>query len=180
MYRTRSSIIFLVILVALVVSSCTGEVSEPTPVYYLPPTTESTQNPDANPTSAFTSEQKTTPEKTCEDVLEFLGDVSIPDGTRVEPGERLDKRWQFKNSGSCNWNEAYEIRLVAGPSLGAASPQKLYPARGTVDFVARIMFTAPDEPGRYRSAWQVFDPDGKELGKPFFIEIQVVQSSGDG
>lgn len=183
MYRMRAHIIFFLVLVTLVVSSCTGDVFGPTPVYYLPPTAAATPTVVAFPTPVPTREIGKTPENTCEDVIEFLGDVTIPDGTEVEPGQRLDKRWQFKNSGNCNWDENYEVRLVAGPSLGAASQQKLYPARGTVDFVIRMIFTAPDEPDRYRSAWQVFDPQGESLGEPFFIEVNVIETDagqGDG
>jgi hypothetical protein len=39
--------------------------------------------------------------------------------------------------------------------------------------VLRMVFTAPQEAGTYRSAWQAYDPDGGPFGDPFYIEIVV-------
>jgi hypothetical protein len=117
---------------------------------------------------------ETTPQSTdCENQLQWLYDLSIPDGTQVAPGFQLDKQWQVKNNGSCNWGEGYSLRLTAGPEMGATSPQSLIPARSGSEAVIRIQFTAPGEPGRYRSAWQAFSPDGKAFGDDIYIEIVV-------
>jgi hypothetical protein len=36
------------------------------------------------------------------------------------------------------------------------------------------LFTAPQEPGIYRSAWQAADPQGNLYGDLIFIEINVI------
>jgi hypothetical protein len=100
-------------------------------------------------------------------------DLSIPDGTLVTPGQRLDKRWRVENNGTCNWDERYRVKLIAGPPLGAPEEQALYPARAGTQAEVRILFTAPQETGTYRSAWQAFSPDGLPFGDPFFIEVTV-------
>jgi hypothetical protein len=51
--------------------------------------------------------------------------------------------------------------------------QALYPARSGTQVELRIVFTAPNEPGIYRSAWQAHDPEGQPFGDQFFIEIVV-------
>jgi hypothetical protein len=109
----------------------------------------------------------------CRDQLKFIADVTIPDGTVVAPESTLDKRWEVENSGSCNWNKQYRIRLIAGPELSAKKEQALYPARSGSSAVIRLVFKAPLEPGAYRSAWQAFDPGGEPFGDPFFIDIIV-------
>jgi hypothetical protein len=128
---------------------------------------------EASPTG--TPEPIPTPD--CAAGLTFLEDLTIPDGTTVAPGESLDKRWQVENSGTCNWDARYSLRRIAGEDLGAAGEQALFPARSGTQATIRIAFTAPDEPGSFRSAWQAFDPQGEPFGDPFFIEIVVAEDS---
>jgi hypothetical protein len=49
----------------------------------------------------------------------------------------------------------------------------LFPARSGTQVEIRILFTAPQEPGVHRSAWQAYDPQGEIFGDPIFIEVVV-------
>ena len=109
----------------------------------------------------------------CINNLEFLDDITIPDGTIVSSGGILDKRWEVKNSGTCNWDDSYYVRLVAGDDLGVTIQKALFPARSGTNAEIRIEFTAPDDPGIYRSQWKAFDPDDQPFGDPFYIEVVV-------
>jgi hypothetical protein len=111
---------------------------------------------------------------TCIDALRFLEDLSVPDGSQVAPGEIVDKRWKVENTGTCNWDEHYRLRLTTGSNLGATIEQALYPARAGTQAVIRIIFTAPLEAGTYRSAWQAQTPRGELFGDPIYLEIVVV------
>jgi hypothetical protein len=102
-----------------------------------------------------------------------MDDLTIPDGTVVVAGSTLDKQWEVENAGSCNWEEGYQIRLISGEAMGAEPEQGLIPARSGSRVTIRIVFTAPDEPGDYRSAWQAFNPEGTAFGDPFYIDISV-------
>jgi hypothetical protein len=113
------------------------------------------------------------PTPACVPGLAFIEDLTIPDGSLVSPGERLDKRWRVENTGSCNWDASYSVRLIAGPELGVTTDLALFPARSGTPATIRTLFTAPSEPGIYRSAWQAHDPQGQPFGDPFFIEISV-------
>jgi hypothetical protein len=93
----------------------------------------------------------------------------------VLSGTALDKRWQVRNSGTCNWDLGYRVKLIAGPAMAAPIEQTLYPARSGSEATLRILYTAPTEPGTYRSAWQAYDPQGEPFGDPFFIEVIVIQ-----
>ena len=111
----------------------------------------------------------------CIDGLSFVEDTTIPDNTVVTPGASLDKQWLVQNSGSCNWDNRYRLRLVSGEAMGAAADQSLYPARAGSQATLRIIFTAPSEPGEHVSEWQAFDYNGIPFGDSFFIKIIVQQ-----
>jgi len=114
-----------------------------------------------------------TPTLPCIDGLVFLADVTIPDYSTVSPGISLDKQWLVQNSGSCNWDTNYRLRLVDGDGLGASPEQALYPARAGMQANLRIVFIAPLDAGEYYSEWQAFDANGVPFGEMFFIKIIV-------
>jgi hypothetical protein len=147
---------------------------EASPPPYLPPT-PAVPTDTATPAMTDTPEPlRPSPTPPCSPNLSFVDDLTIPDGANVRPGDRLDKRWLVENSGACNWDENYRIRLIAGPNLGAQTEQALYPARSGTQATLRIEFTAPAEAGVYRSAWQAYDPRGVAFGDLFFIEFVVL------
>jgi len=161
-------------------SACAGQ--EPTP---LPtPTATVYKTPTVDPlaiqlqqteAAKLTQESLPTPTPACSNGLEFVADVTIEDGTIVSPGQRLDKRWKVLNSGSCNWGLEYEVQLIAGPAMDVPITQAIFPALSGTEAEIRMVFTAPDQPGSYRSAWQAYDPDGNPFGETFFIDIVVVE-----
>jgi hypothetical protein len=169
----------LIILLAalLLLPACSNEGdATPTQGVYRPPTQAVTATPLPVTTQESEAERPTS-EPSCTNALWFFQDITIPDGTEVQPGERLDKRWLVQNAGTCNWDEGYEIRLEAGPNMGVPATQALFPARSGLQVTIRMNFIAPDEPGTYRSAWQAYDPEDVPFGDPFFIEVIVVDSS---
>jgi len=145
--------------------------AEDQPPLFIAPTFQATVA--QNNTDGTEQGGNSTPTVSCTDQLQWLYDLSIPDGSQVSPGSVLEKQWQVKNTGTCNWNEKYTLKLTAGIDMGAASPQLLVPARGGSEAVIQIQFTSPTEQGRYRSAWQAYNPDGQPFGDPIFIEIVV-------
>jgi hypothetical protein len=114
-----------------------------------------------------------TPTSSCIDDLTFISDVTIQDYSVVEPGSILDKQWLIQNSGSCNWDSHYRLRLIDGDALGAIVEQALFPARAGMQTTLRIIFTAPQQSGEYLSEWQAYNPEGIPFGKSFFMKIVV-------
>ena len=57
--------------------------------------------------------------------------------------------------------------------MNAVQEQMLIPARSGTNAMIRIVFQAPSEAGKYRSAWQAYNPDGHPFGDPIFIDIVV-------
>jgi len=178
MLRARFQILAVLIFFSL--SSCLNKEARPIPTsqIYRPPT----QIPTALPATQVYLEtgaegpaeaSHPTPTPSCINGLWFLEDITIPDGTLVNPGELLDKRWRVQNNGTCNWDQGFRVNLIAGPGMGVPVQQTLVPALSGTEVVIRMVYIAPDEPGNYRSAWQAFDPLDNPFGDPFFIDIVV-------
>ncbi|MBU1879514.1 MAG: hypothetical protein KJ734_11235, partial [Chloroflexi bacterium] len=70
----------------------------------------------AGPTVTPTSSVSPSP---CSNNSAFISDVTVPDGTRVEPGARVDKVWRLQNTGTCEWGAGYRWAFVAGEQMGA-------------------------------------------------------------
>jgi len=171
----------LLLVFALAGAGCSRLGSGEDEGLYIPPTQAGAAPvaapPATLPPPTSTATLAALPTPPCTDNLRYIEDATIPDGSLVSPGEQLDKRWMVKNNGSCNWDDGYRLVLFGGPDLSAVSEQALFPARSGTQITIRILFTAPDEPGAYRSAWQAVSPNGQAFGDPIFIEIQVEGSS---
>ncbi len=166
----RIRLAFALLVVSLALAGCSaGETATPVEPLVLP----SIQAPAPAEETAMPTAPPASPTPTCSDDLRFLEDITIPDGTLVEPGAALDKRWRVRNSSNCNWDRTYSLRLITGSPLGAVSPQPLFPAVAGSEAVVRIEYTAPPDPGIYRSAWQAHNSLGIPFGDPIFIEISV-------
>jgi hypothetical protein len=113
-----------------------------------------------------------TPIPPCTNLLTFISDVTIPDNTIVAAGSTVDKQWQVKNAGTCDWDARYHLRVILGTDLGIGE-QSLYPARAGTDAVLRIVFTAPLVAGYYSSTWQAVAPDGTLFGDIVTVSIIV-------
>ena len=110
----------------------------------------------------------------CYDGAAYVADVTLPDGSRVEPGAAFDKTWRLRNTGTCTWDTRYQFVFVGGSQLAGPSPVSLsatVPPGGTVDVTVPMI--APDAPGTYRSQWQMRNPDGRNFGSVVFALIQV-------
>ena len=45
---------------------------------------------------------------------EFLEDESFPDGTHVQPGTKIIKKWKMRNNGTHPWNDRTKMKMVWG------------------------------------------------------------------
>lgn len=172
----QSEVMRFFLLLLLLLSGCSLRPQIPAPgSSEIPPFRPATMPPanTSTPIPPPVSITRPTPELACTDVLLYVSDQTIPDGTVVEPNSTLDKRWEVQNAGTCNWDERYQLRLVGGPALGANPVQSLFPARSGTKAVIRMLMTAPSEPGTYQSAWQAYNPKNEPFGDTFFIQIKV-------
>lgn len=108
-------------------------------------------------------------------------DVTIPDDTRMQPGESFTKIWRFINAGSCTWTRDYSVVWFSGDPLGVENghhlSQSVAPGE-TIDIAVDMV--APGAPGVYSSYWMLRSDRGSLFGlgpngdAPFWARIQVV------
>ena len=109
----------------------------------------------------------------CVDQARFIEDLSVPDGSRVEPGAPIDKRWSVLNSGTCDWGPGYRLIRTDTGSLGGPAELALYPARAGEAAIWQVVLTAPREPGQHIASWQARSPGGELFGDPVFVLVEV-------
>ena len=125
--------------------------------------------PAAPPTQGnetATQDTAQTPSISCDQALPGVPiDVTIPDDTRLQPGEKFTKTWRLQNAGTCSWTSDYTLVWFSGEQLGAALsvPMSGNTAPGqSVDL--SVEMKAPDSEGTYQSWWKLRNPSGVLFG----------------
>lgn len=144
----------------------------------LPPTKPGLTLPTRVPPTATPTLSATDPTSTpaCRDAALFVEDVSYPDHTRLNAGEKFTKTWRFKNSGSCPWT-GYTIAFVSGDNLEspASAPVPETEAGSTVD--VSVDLSAPTQDGAYTGNFELRNEKGEAvpLGteQTFWVKIIV-------
>jgi len=114
------------------------------------------------------------------DWVAFVKDVTIPDGTKLSPGETFTKTWRLQNRGTCTWTPDYMLVFVNGDQMGSTTavrlPSNVAPSQ-TVD--VSVTLTAPDKRRNYVSYWMLRNPSGLVFGfgdnanRAFYVDINV-------
>ena len=109
----------------------------------------------------------------------FGTDVTIPDNTKMSPGQSFTKTWRIINAGSCTWTTAYKVVFVSGNQMNGTSPfampKNVEPGQ-SVDISVNL--TAPNTAGTFTSNWMLQTPSGAKFGlgagnAPFYVTIIV-------
>jgi hypothetical protein len=145
--------------------------TKPAPTQILSTTTPIPALYTITPTATVTSTPTAGP---CSNNIEFVEDITIPDGTTISSGASIDKQWRVNNNGTCNWDSSYRLKWIGGDPLGAAQEQALYPARAGTQATIRITFTAPTAEGTYESRWQAYGSNGIAFGDSVYMKIIVI------
>jgi hypothetical protein len=113
------------------------------------------------------------------DAMDFVADVSIPDGTEVVAGTPFVKTWRLRNSGTRDWDAGVSLIHLDGPDFAASAIAVSAPIGGEVD--VSLEMTASGE-GVQRSTWTLAR-DGAPFGNAVWAEVTVVAApsvDGDG
>lgn len=118
-------------------------------------------------------------------IATFIKDVTITDGSKLEPGEYFTKTWRIKNVGTCTWNADYDFIFDSGDRMGGVIAQPLtvehVPPGATIDI--SVQLRAPEESGSYRGYWRFQDSRGEDFGLTsggsVWVDIKVKESSSD-
>jgi hypothetical protein len=106
----------------------------------------------------------------------FVADVTIPDGTVLQPHEKFRKVWRIMNTGTCAWDQGFGLKMWAGEAMeGQAiyfsnNDAKVVPG-GTVDL--GIDMRAPFVPGDHIAHWKMVSDQGSLFGGDLTVYIKV-------
>jgi hypothetical protein len=130
--------------------------------------------PTPIPTAASTKELS------CHDAAEFVKDVTVADGERMDPSESFEKTWRLRNDGSCTWTAEYDLVFLSGYRLDG---QAVIPLPGAVEPGETVDLTvemaAPRNVGRYTGYWMLRNAEGDLFGLgedgdgPFWVRILI-------
>jgi hypothetical protein len=147
-------------------------------------TTPTSQATAATPTVKATS-VPTSQAKLCDQAAPGVPiDVTVPDDTKMQPGQAFTKTWRLQNTGTCTWTKDYSMAVFSGEAMNAPSvvmmPSNVAPGQ-TVDISADL--TAPNTAGTYQGNWKLRNKEGAWFGigpggsSPFWVRIVVSGST---
>lgn len=151
------------------------------------PTVSFNSTPNTTPLAGFTAlptisgSGSTAPTQSLGDACNnnvFEGDVTIPDGTLMDGGTDFKKVWAIRNTGSCKWDEGYELVYIAG-SKPDLDPRNVSFTKSS-DFVASgatvnigVNLTTPCAIGSYEGHWRMRDDKGNYFGTVLSVYVKV-------
>jgi hypothetical protein len=102
----------------------------------------------------------------------FVADLTIPDGSVLQPGVSFVKTWRILNSGTCDWTD-FNLVFVGGSQLGSSTIVSVpaTSAGATVD--VSVPMVAPATPGTYKGNWRMQAGDGTVFGSAVWVSIVV-------
>jgi len=110
----------------------------------------------------------------------FVSDVTIADGTEMEPGDEFTKTWELSNDGTCTWTEYYKLVFYSGDQMSGDdslyfTDEDIAPGE-TVE--VSVDLVAPDDEDTYVGYWILENSSGATFGLgtsglPFYVEIVV-------
>jgi len=101
----------------------------------------------------------------------LVADVTIPNGTEMEPGDEFTKTWKIENTGTCKWKEDFRIQYVGGNLFGSDTTKIRRIVRDGETVNISLKMTAPNGSGVATSSWQIADESGNAFGQVFTVQI---------
>lgn len=110
-------------------------------------------------------------------------DLTISDGSKLEPGEFFTKTWRLVNTGTCQWTQNYAVVWLYG---NLTIPRNIKYLNDTVSpgesIDIEVEMTAPSQTGEYLSYWKLQSVNGEKFGigpqsaSPFWVRIEVIEN----
>lgn len=111
----------------------------------------------------------------CENDLDFVSDVNIPDGTTIVRGNTFTKTWRVRNSGTCAWQADYRFVQIEGTTLSANPSEISVPLLspgGETDLSVTLTLSSTAQIGEtYRVKFQLQDGDDNFFGQTPFVDV---------
>jgi hypothetical protein len=147
------------------------------------PTMTASPTSTASPTTAPPTNASATPIPIPCNRAQFVSDVTVPDGTIVEPGATFKKTWRLRNTGSCTWNSGYVLMFDRGDRMDAPATAPLTTGNVAPNDMLDVSLDlkAPLTPGTYQAYFRLRSPDNIVFGVgpngegAFWVKIAIPQ-----
>jgi hypothetical protein len=107
------------------------------------------------------------------DKSSFIADVTIPDKTQLDPGQKFVKTWLVQNTGTCPWLTSYKLSFIDGTKM--AGTDVFVPLEVPVGAQAQlsVRLEAPTSPGDYYGRWKMYNANKFPFGSILTVVIKV-------
>ncbi len=100
----------------------------------------------------------------CTDRMIFVGDVTIPDNTMLDPGETFTKTWRVTNGGTCTWDESYQLVFAGDDPLGGQMTNPIPTAAPGQTIDLSVQLITPQRGGEHAGYWLLNNYAGQMFG----------------
>jgi heat shock protein HslJ len=113
-------------------------------------------------------------------LIQHLGfdDQNMSTPPDMEPGQAFSKGWQVKNTGTCTWDNGYQLVYAGGNHPAAGMSGQPVAIQGQVapgaTYDLYVNLIAPLRPGTYQGFWQVENKTGQAFGERLPVGILVM------
>ena len=112
------------------------------------------------------------PTSSCYGLL-FINDVSIPDDTKMAPGQQFTKTWLVQNTGGCAWQPGFKWTLISGNPMGGSTVTLSQSVAPGAQYQISVPMIAPNASGESVGNWRMSDANGNFFGQPVWVKVMV-------
>ena len=106
--------------------------------------------------------------------LSYVSDVTIPDNTKVAPGQSFTKTWKVLNSGSCAWEPGFIFNVVGGDSIGGVAVTLNQRVESGRQYEFSVPMVVPtNKTGELKGTWRLSDANGNFFGEGIYVLVVV-------
>jgi hypothetical protein len=146
------------------------------PATFTPGVVPASLTPITQPTNTSTPVPTATP--VCPQG-QFVTDVTIPDGTLMNPNQTFTKKWRIRNTGTCAWS-GYTLVFDSGDSMSGPATQAIGNVNPGQEIDLSVDLKAPASAGSYRGYWRIVTNTNVLVpmingyqGRAFYVDIKV-------
>lgn len=158
--------------------------AELTQIFLLTPSSTPTLTSTATPTVTPVTPTLSTPmvsltptkalgTSTTGDNAKFSGDITIPDGTLINPGASFEKTWAVINTGTTTWTTDYQLIYLQGPQATTLFVKLNKSVAPGETAQITLKFVAPTALGSYTGWWTLYNASGYPFGDPMSVVFTV-------
>lgn len=109
----------------------------------------------------------------CDDST-WIADVTIPDKTKLDPGQKFIKTWRVQNIGTCTWTTDYKVVFLDGLDFQGTTKHLALSVPPEQQADLTVDMRAPTSPGDYYGRWQMENAENQRFGSILTVVIKVI------